>query len=450
MNVDVGTRGAEARRKLAEMTPTSAAMNEKSADLLPVEIVPTFEMPSPLYIHSAEGAHVTDVDGNTFLDLTMGAGPHVLGHRPKVVEDAMHEQLGRTWHLVLKNDRQHELAELIREAAPGAEKTVFCNSGTEATMYGMRIARAHTGKNRVAVFDGCYHGAHDYALVKADPASPRSEPTAKVLGNGVPDTIRDDTMLVLPYDDLAAFDLIRRHKAELAVVMVQPVQNSVPRADVGPFLQELRDVCRECGVLYLLDEVVTGFRLGFGGGMEYFDVDADLMTWGKALAGGMPIGALSGKSDVMAPLGKTWGDPEGVFLGGTFSGNPLTMAAGIAALTHMRDHRDTIYPKLNEQADRLAAIVNGFCEERQIGAELHNAGSIFHMHFKRGIRTSRDFEGSNHEAEQEFYVHLMARGVIVPGIHLFFTSTEHTPEDIDTIGQAFCDALQDVRDDGLI
>ncbi|MBT6513085.1 MAG: aminotransferase class III-fold pyridoxal phosphate-dependent enzyme [Rhodospirillaceae bacterium] len=450
MDMAVGERGAAARRKLAEMTPKSRELHEKANDLLPVEVVPTFEMPAPICIHSAEGARVTDVDGNEYIDLTMGAGPHVLGHRPRVVEDAMHEQLGRTWHLVLKNDRQLELAELIKEAFPAAERTVFCNSGTEATMYGMRVARAHTGKEKVAVFDGCYHGAHDYALIKADPESPRSAPDAKILGSGVPSSVRDDTMLVLPYDDPAAFDLIRKHKDELAMVMVQPVQNTVPRDDVGPFLKELREVCRECGVLYLLDEVVTGFRLGWGGGTEFFDVDADLITLGKALGGGMPIGALSGRADIMAPLGKPWGDPDGVFLGGTFSGNPLTMAAGVAALTHMRDNKETVYPYLNEQGDRLAAKVNKYCEERQMGAELNNAGSIMYMHFKRGIKTSRDLTDENHDAEREFYVHLMTKGVIVPGIHLFFISTEHTPEDIDTIADAFCESLQDVREDGII
>ena len=200
MSTQPGERGKAARQKLAAMTPKSAEMHARSADLLPVEVVPTFVMPSPLYIHSARGAEVTDVDGNTYIDLTMGAGPHVLGHRPKVVEDALRNQLDRGWHLLLQNDRQLELAELIREAAPIAEKTVFCNSGTEATMYAMRTARAHTGKARVAVFDGSYHGAHDYALVWADPKSPRHTPDGKILGSGVPEAIRDDTMLVLPYD----------------------------------------------------------------------------------------------------------------------------------------------------------------------------------------------------------------------------------------------------------
>ena len=201
--------------------------------------------------------------------------------------------------------------------------------------------------------------------------------------------------------------------------------------------------------LLLLDEVVTGFRLGFGGGMEYFGVSGDLATYGKALAGGLPIGALSGRAEVMDLLGKPWGDPKGVFMGGTFSGNPLTMAGGVATLDHMKENQATLFPYLNEQGDRLADAVNTFCEERQMGATLMNAGSIFYMHFKRGgIASSRDLADENHEAEHEFYVHLLDKGVIVPGIHLFFTSAAHTPQHIDQIATAFQDALLAVREDG--
>jgi len=445
-----GTRGALAREKLAAMTPGSRELHERGAKVLPVEVVPTFEMPSPIYVRSMEGARITDVDGNEWLDLTMGAGPHVLGHRPKVIEDALHEQLRRGWHVVLHNERQVELAELLADAAPIAEQTIFCNSGTEATMYAMRVARAFTGREKVAVFDGNYHGAHDYALVKADPESPRHAPTGKVIGRGVPRAIGDDTMVVLPYRDPAAFDIVRARKDELAMVMVQSVQNTVPRDDSGPWLQELRAVCKANGVLFMLDEVVTGFRLGWGGGMEYFGLDADLATFGKALGGGLPIGALSGRGDIVNLLGRSWTDPKGVFSGGTFSGNPLSMAAGIAALGHMQANKATLYPYPNTQGARLAAAVNSFCEERQIGAQLLNAGSIFYMHFKRGIDSSRDLADENKDAEREFYVNLTSKGVIVPGIHLFFTSAAHTPGDIDTIATAFQDALMDTREDGFL
>jgi glutamate-1-semialdehyde 2,1-aminomutase len=445
------SRGAQTRDELAARTPKSAATSTEASDVLAVEVVQTFEMPHPIYIESTEGSRVTDVDGNSYIDLTMGFGPHLLGHRPKVIEDAMAAQIKKGWHVGLHNPLQAELAELLNEAANCGEQTIFCNSGTEATMYGMRVARGFTGKDKVAVFDGNYHGSHDYALIKAAPDSPRDAPLGRILGRGVPDVVNDNTMMVLPYHDEAAYGLIRAHADELALVIVQPVQNQVPRNDNAEFLQGLLKVCRECDVLMLMDEVVTGFRIAYGGGQEAYDITPDLATYGKALAGGMPIGALTGRADVMELLGLGKADPRGVFSGGTFSGNPLTMAAGIAAVRHMRDNKETIYPKLNARSQRMADAINGFCQENQIGAQLLNTGSIFYLHFQREpIATSRDVTNTNSEAEREFYLHLMNHGVTVPGIHLFFLSDAHSDEDVDEIIEAFKQSFLDVRTDGLM
>ncbi len=450
MTDQVGTRGRAVRDKIEQQTRRSQQAQQKGADLLALEVVPTFWMPTPIYLDAVEGARVTDVDGNEYIDLSMGFGPHLLGHRPRVVEEALREQLSRGWHFGLHSTLQAQLAELLQEATPSAELAVFCNSGTEATMYGMRLARGFTGKQRVALFDGSYHGAHDYALIKDDPESPRHAPEGKILGYGVPGVI-PDTVVILPYRHEAAFDLIRKHKDELATVLVQPVQNHTPRIDNHEFLHELRRVCDECEVLLLIDEVVTGFRLAFGGGQEYYGVTADLATHGKALGGGMPIGSLSGKREIMKLLSKGFGDPDGVFSGGTFSGNPATMTAAVAAVRHMRDHKDEIYPYLMEQGNRLAKEVNAFCREHEMGATLMNAGSIFYMHFKSGdIEGARDTLDVNQAAEREFYLHLLGRGILVPGIHLFFISTAHTPADIDTVIEAFQESLLDVRADGLL
>ncbi|MFP6743565.1 MAG: aspartate aminotransferase family protein [Alphaproteobacteria bacterium] len=445
------SRSAQVRAELAARTPKSAAISSEASDVLALEVVQTFEMPHPIYIESTEGSRVTDVDGNSYIDLTMGFGPHLLGHRPKVIEDAMAAQIKKGWHVGLHNPLQAELAELLNEAARCGEQTIFCNSGTEATMYGMRVARGFTGKDKVAVFDGNYHGSHDYALIKAAPDSPRDAPLGRILGRGVPDVVNDNTMMVLPYHDEAAYGLIRAHANQLALVIVQPVQNQVPRNDNAEFLHGLLDVCRECGVLMLMDEVVTGFRISYGGGQETYDITPDLATYGKALAGGMPIGALTGRADVMELFGLGKGDPRGVFSGGTFSGNPLTMAAGIAALHHMRDNKETIYPTLNRKSQRMADAINGFCQENQIGAQLLNTGSIFYLHFQREpIETSRDVTNTNTEAEREYYLHLMNHGVIVPGIHLFFLSDAHSDEDVDEIVEAFKQSFLDVRADGLM
>ncbi len=212
------------------------------------------------------------------------------------------------------------------------------------------------------------------------------------LGAGIPEVIRNETMLMLPYRDDAAFDLIREQKDDLAAVFIEPVQSSNPRLDCAGFLQRLQAVCREHEVLLCFDEVITGFRIAFGGCQEHYGITPDLATYGKALAAGLPIGAVAGSREVMNCFSGLDGAPW-IFSGGTFNGNPLSMAAGIVALTGMRDSKDTLYPYLMEQGNRLAAEVNGFCQEHGFVAQLMNGGSMFHLRFQNApINSSRDFK----------------------------------------------------------
>jgi len=391
---------------------------------------------------------MTDIDGNTYLDLAMGFGGLMLGHRPPTVETAVRAQLDKCWHTVIPGQGRHELAELLVDAVPCADKVVFCNSGTEATMQGMRVARAFTGKTRVAVFGGAYHGMHDYALVQDDPRSPLESPTAKTIGRGVPHTVRDETMVILPYHHDAAFDLIRRHQDELALVTIQAVQNTTPRIDNHEFLSELRAVCDECDVLLMFDEVVTGFRLAYGGGQAYYGVTPDLAAYGKIIGGGTPAGALCGRADIM-DLFDTGGS-RGVAGGGTFSGNPITMAAGAATLRVLKERQEEIYPALERAGDRLANAVNAYGEERALNTFLMHAASIQSMHFVKGpIGSFREAYPANHVAEEAFYIFLLDRGVLVPPFHVFFLSAAHTDEHIDRVVSAFIDSLEDCRADGL-
>ena len=445
-----GLKGRAVRERLAAHTAKSAALHAAAGERLALEVVATVDMPHPIYIERAEGARMVDVDGNNYIDMTMGFGPHVMGHRPPPVEAALAAQLQLGWHFGIHNALQGELAELIVGAAPAGDHVVFTNSGTEATMYAMRAARAFTGKTKVALFDGSYHGAHDYALVKADMKSARNRPQPKVLGLGVPDTIANDTMMVLPYRDGAAFDLIREYKDELALVMIEPVQSSNPRLDYGDFLQELAAVCRECGVLFLLDEVITGFRLDYGGGQAYFDVTPDLATYGKAIGGGLPIGAIAGRADVMAMFAGH-GYSGGIFSGGTFSGNPLTMAAGTAMLKYLQAEREELYPHLMQEGKRFAGAINGFCQTEDFPAQMLYAGSMFHLRFQeQRIESARDILSEHGAAEREFYLHLLNYGVIVPGIHLCFISGAHGADDVDRIVGAFKQAFEAIREDGLL
>ena len=444
-----GKRSQAVRRKLVERTPNSAAVRAKGK-ALSQEIAQTVALPHPIYIDSAEGCRMTDMDGNTYIDMTMGFGPCVLGLNPPAVSAAVAAQLAKGWHFGIPNARQAELADLVQRASPCAERVVFCNTGTEATLTAMRVARAFTGKPKVAVFDGCYHGAHDYALIHVDPASERSRPEGKAVGAGIPEAIGAETMMTLPYRDDAAFDLIRANKDTLAAVFIEPVQNSNPRLDCAEFLGNLRDVCRESDVLLCFDEVVTGFRIAFGGCQEHYGITPDLATYGKALAAGFPIGAVAGGREVMRCFSGRGGAPW-IFSGGTFSGNPLSMTAGLAAMGEMRERKDTLYPHLMEEGHRLAREVNGFCRAHNFAAQLMAAGSMFYLRFQGSrIDSSRDLLEDGKWAEQEFYLHLLGHGVIIPGVHLAFISGAHTSADVDAIIDAFKRSFMDLREDGLL
>ena len=355
-------RAGDVRDQLREKTLGSVELHQRSSGVLAAEVVQTVHMPHPIYIDSAKGACMTDVDGNEYIDLTMGYGPHVLGHAPDCVVDAISSQVAKGAHFGLHNSHQIRLAELITESSSSVEEVVFANSGTEATMYAIRAARAYTGKDRVALFDGNYHGVHDTALVAANAKSPRERPANHPKSAGIPrETL--DHVLMLPYRSPAAFDLIREHRDELAVVALEPVQSSNPRLDTREWMEELRSVCEENGVLFLLDEVITGFRLAYGGVQERFDLGADLVTYGKAIGGGTPIGAVGGRRELMDVFGAGALPPGSdhdlrakrirVFSGTTFAGNPLSMCAGVACLEHLKAHRETIYPHLETQGTAL-------------------------------------------------------------------------------------------------
>ena len=362
----------------------------------------------------------------------------------------MAEQIKRGWHFGIPSAPQQILSDIVKEAGACVDHVVFCNSGTEATMYAIRAARAFTGKQKVGLFDGSYHGVHDYALVKVDAESDRSRPTATTLGTGVPPVIPEELTVTLPYLDETAFEIIREQKDELALVMIEPVQSSNPRLDAGEFLHGLKAVCEECGVLFLMDEVITGFRIDYGGCQAHYDIKPDLATYGKAIGGGLPVGAIGGRKEIMNTFSGKDKAPY-IFTGGTFSGNPLTMTAGIAAGTYMRDNQDDIYPYLMEQGNRMASEVNSYCEEHQIPAQIMNAASMFHLVFTGGeINSSRDIKRDWQIAEREFYLHLLGHNVIVPGIHLAFLSYAHQPEHVDAVIDAFKNSFEDMRADGII
>ena len=438
------------RQKLIGRTKNCEKVANSGQKVLAQEVVQTVDLPHQIYIDSAEGPYLTDIDGNQYIDLTAGFGPNILGNKPEPVERALSSQIKKGWHFGIPGDGQARLAELIKDSAPAIDEVMFCNSGSEATMFAFRAARAFTGKKVVALFDGSYHGIHDYALIRADMKSERSTPSSITLGAGIPDQVSQELMMMLPYRDENSFELIRKHQENLAMVVIEPVQSSNPRLDNQEFLDGLREVCTECNVLLMFDEVITGFRIEYGGCQEYYNIEPDLVTYGKAAGGGMPIGIVAGSKKVMNTFSGA-DDTPAIFAGGTFSGNPLTMAGGIGALEYLKENKDLIYPYLHEQGDRLSKEINDYCKSNNIPAQMMNAGSMMHLIFGgENIDSSRDIDRSHYKLEREFYLHLLGHNVLVPGIHLAFISYAHTPKIIDQVIEAFKNTFEDLRADGYL
>jgi len=438
------------RQKLIGRTKNCEKVANSGQKVLAQEVVQTVDLPHQIYIDSAEGPYLTDIDGNQYIDLTAGFGPNILGNKPEPVERALSSQIKKGWHFGIPGDGQAQLAELIKDSAPAIDEVMFCNSGSEATMFAFRAARAFTGKKVVALFDGSYHGIHDYALIRADMKSERSTPSSITLGAGIPDQVSQELMMMLPYRDENSFELIRKHQENLAMVVIEPVQSSNPRLDNQEFLDGLREVCTECNVLLMFDEVITGFRIEYGGCQEYYNIEPDLVTYGKAAGGGMPIGIVAGSKKVMNTFSGA-DDTPAIFAGGTFSGNPLTMAGGIGILEYLKENKDLIYPYLHEQGDRLSKEINDYCKSNNIPAQMMNAGSMMHLIFGgENIDSSRDIDRSHYKLEREFYLHLLGHNVLVPGIHLAFISYAHTPKIIDQVIEAFKNTFEDLRADGYL
>ena len=444
----MGEKSRAVRTKLLSRTQKSGEMSRRGHPSLAMEVVQTVDMPHQIYIDSAEGPYLTDVDGNQYIDLTCGFGPNVVGNKAPFVEDALAAQIKKGWHYGIPGVEQARLAELIKESSAAVDEVMFCNSGSEATMFAFRAARAVSGKRVIGLFDGSYHGIHDYALVKVGHKSDRSEPSSVPLGAGVPEEISRDLMMMLPNRDSNAYELIRKHKDELALVVVEPVQSSNPRLDNREFLHGLEDVCAECEVLLMYDEVITGFRVEYGGCQQYYGTKPDLVTYGKAVGGGMPIGVVAGSKRVMNAFSGEDNTPV-IFAGGTFNGHPLTMVASIAMLEHLKKNQEDIYPYLHEQGNRIATEINEFCQTKKIAAQMMNAGSMMHLIFGgETIESARDIGRSS--VEKEFYLHLLGHNVIVPGIHLAFISFAHTPEIVDQVIDAFKKTFEDLREDGYL
>jgi glutamate-1-semialdehyde aminotransferase len=409
-----------------------------------------------LYLREGAGARAVDLDGNCFIDLSMGFGSQLLGHGVQSVQDAVAAQAARGWHFGLANDRELDLARHIQAANAANERVVFCNSGCDAVAYALRAARAFTGRDLVAGFAGSSHGEPDDTL--AGENAPRAG-LAESVGlfarprhrkshhhAGVPQAVADTTVS-LTYGHPSAFDQIRRRRRDLAAVIVEPVRALDPNLDHAEWLRELAGACGENGILFILDERLTGFRLAFGGAQERLGLMADLVAYGETVGGGLPLGAVAGRADVIGHLAGREAHARRSAERG-MSANMLSVAAGAATLEHLITRRATLYLALDEKSRLLAEAFNAFAEANALPARMRLAGSIFRILFQRA--DCADAGRSGHAAaEAAFYALALSRGVLVHASRLGFLSAAHTVADIDQVVSAFQNALADVKNDGL-
>ncbi len=396
---------------------------------------------TPRFIAKAKGSRIWDVDGNQYIDYVCSWGPLILGHAHPSVVEALKEQAEKGTSYGAPTELEIQMAKLIVESVPSVEKVRMVNSGTEATMSAIRLARGYTGRDKVIKFEGCYHGHVDSLLVKAGSGlATFGVPTSP----GIPEDFAKHTV-TLPFNDVKAFEeAIDRIGKDVACVIMEPVM-----ANAGlilpdiEFLRTVRKLTEENGIILIFDEVITGFRLSLGGAQEYFGIKPDLSCFGKIIGGGLPVGAFGGKAQIMDYLA-----PEGpVYQAGTLSGNPLAMAAGIATLKELR--KPGVYEKLRKLGKAFSEALKEAAKDAGIADKLTFNGieSINCVFFKEEpVRNFSDASKSNTEAYALFFRHMLERGVyLAPSqFEVAFVSTAHTEQDIEETQKAAFEAFKEV------
>lgn len=382
---------------------------------------------TPLFIDRGEGSHITDVDGNRFLDYVCSWGPGILGHAHPAVVQAVQEACQKGLTYGAPTEKEWRLAELIHEAMPSVEKVRLVSSGTEAVISAIRVARGYTGRDKILKFKGNYHGHSDGLLVKAGSAALT---TAVPDSSGVPVSYTQNTLVALYNDTDSVGKLMEEYGDQVAAVIVEPVAANMgvvlPKAG---FLEYLREITTRYGALLIFDEVITGFRLGFGGAQEYFGIVPDLTTLGKIVGGGMPMAAYGGRTDIMdmvSPVGP-------VYQAGTLSGNPIATTAGIVTLEILKEHPE-YYEDIGQKARRLARAFKNRAEKWGEGIWVNQIGSLLSAFFTTGpVEDYDSATASDTKAYAAYFGAMLEQGVYVAPsqFEAMFVSAAHTEEEIE-------------------
>ena len=382
---------------------------------------------TPRFIKRADGAYIYDEDGRKYIDFICSWGPMILGHNHPVIREAVEKAIQDGLSFGAPTAREVEIAELMVDMVPGIDMVRMVNSGTEAVMSALRLARGATGRNKIIKFEGCYHGHSDAMLVKAGSSAMAGGCPSSA---GVPADTAKDT-LTAQYNDLASVEaLFAENPGNIACVIVEPVAANM--GVVGPnqgFLEGLREICTREGALLIFDEVITGFRLAKGGAQEFFGIQADIVTFGKIIGGGMPVGAYAAKRELMelvAPCGP-------VYQAGTLAGNPVAMAAGLAQLQYLNTHPE-VYTDISSKAGRLADGMRRAVEETGAPVKINQVGSLLAPFFTPdSVESFSGAARSDLKKYAAYFAGMLERGVyLAPAqFEAMFVSHAHSEADID-------------------
>lgn len=392
---------------------------------------------APLFIKKGKGSRIWDEDDNEFIDFCCSWGPLILGHADNNVLYAVSEALQNGTSFGTPTKYENILGKLIIDNHRFIEKLRFVSSGTEAVMSAIRLARGYTGKSKIIKFEGCYHGHSDALLVKAGSGLVTLGETSSA---GVPPAFAAETIVVELDDEQAIIKAVEQYAGEIACIIIEPVPaNNGLLLQRREFLQFLRNICTEHNILLIFDEVISGFRLGFEGAAGIFDIQPDIITFGKIIGGGLPVGAYGAGKKIMQMV-----SPDGpVYQAGTLSGNPLSISAGIAQLTACL--RDGFYDDLNRKTKLLADKINTFTFANKIPVNILTIGSIFWIAFSANcvIRKASDINAEALSKFKYFHAELLDRGIYIgpSGYEVCFVSQSHSDDDINTAATIICEVL---------
>lgn len=410
---------------------------DKAGRLLPGGTLGMFGLPPELSFVPAygRGSKVYDVDGNEHIDYLLGSGPLILGHAYPDVVAAVQEQAARASTFYFVNEPALELADLIVSAVPCAEKIRFCSSGNEATFFAMRLARAHTLREKVLKFEGGFHGVHDYAILSTYSSGPYTSDRSLPDSAGIPRGAYE-SVLIAPFNDVETTTaVIEANHQDLAAVIVEPFQRSIPPKP--GFLAFLREITARYGIDLIFDEVVTGFRFAWGGAQEHYGVTPDLATYGKIIGGGYPVAAVAGRAEILNLADNTRkGQPDYVYLTGTLSGNPVGCAAGVATLKVLKGK--DLYPRIHRLTEKMRAGLKEMLSGAGLQAQVVGEGGVLQVLFTgREVSNYQDVRSADRAKAATLYGTAAREGLFLAVGDKIYISAVHSEEDIDRALRAF-------------